>query len=81
MIELNVARPTADQRTGVQILNATDANGFQRKQLLKLPVIVSVTVATVSLHFGRDETERYAHASSTDAGAALVPLDRCEMCR
>lgn len=81
MIELNVARPAADQWAGVPILNATDANGFQRKQLLKLPVIVSVAVATVLLHFGPDETERYAHASSADAGAAFVPLGRCEICR
>jgi hypothetical protein len=29
MIELDVARPAADERTSVQILNAAEANRFQ----------------------------------------------------
>ena len=29
MVELNIARPAADERTSVEILNATDADGFQ----------------------------------------------------
>ena len=93
MVELNIARPAADERTSVEILNATDAQGVQLR-LDQIAVILSESQRSRRsprkylrvfqrdcLDFARNYRKYYAQASSAGAGVARVSVDRGEICR
>ena len=82
MVELNIARPTANERTSVEILNATDADGFQRKSIF-------VGRFCELRKLSRADTDAYnscaiIYAQASSAGAGVVrfsPVERGEICR